>query len=154
MDERDRKILKCLDRDARISLTDISKELKIPVTTIKFRIEKMVEDGIIQQFTTLLNPDILGYTVFALLTVETEKFLVSGIAQKMVDELFQKLEKDPRVQFAAAAEGGRLVMICVFKTTSELRDFLSELETTAGVKNVTFEILEKVSKGRGIRGSL
>jgi len=144
MDERDRKILKCLDRDARMSLTDISKELKIPVTTIKFRIE---------QFTTLFNPDVLGYNVFALLTVQTEKFLVDEIGKKMVDKLTDSISQEGAVQFAGVTQNGDLRMICAFKSINDLRRFASALENQSSVKKVEYEIFDRVTKGRGIRGA-
>jgi DNA-binding Lrp family transcriptional regulator len=143
-----------LDRDARISLTDISKELKIPVTTIKFRIEKMIDDGVIEQFTTLFNPDILGYQVFCLITLETEKFLVDDIGKRMVDELSGKLVGEASVQFAGINREGLVRMVCVFKTMNDLRKFASDLESNSSVKNASYEVFDKVSKGRGIRQAI
>ena len=154
MDDRDKKILKCLDRDARISLTDISKELKIPVTTIKFRIEKMIDDGIIEQFTTLFDPDVLGYQVFAQVTLVTEEFLVADIGKKMVDELSKMLVDEPAVQFAGITQEGLVQMICVFKTITDLRRFVANLETNSSVKKAEYQVFDSVSKGRGIRAAL
>ena len=154
MDDRDKKILKCLDRDARISLTDISKELKIPVTTIKFRIEKMIDDGIIEQFTTLFNPDVLGYQVFAQVTLYTEDFLVADIGKKMIDELSKLLVQEPAVQFAGLTQEGLVQLICVFKTMSDLRKFITDLEANSSVKKAEYQIFESISKGRGIRAAI
>ena len=152
MDDRDKRILKCLDRDARISLTDISKELKIPVTTIKFRIEKMIDDGVIEQFTTLFNPDVLGYQVFALVTLETEKFLVEDIGKKMIDELSKVLADEPAVQFAGINQDGQVQMICVFKTVSDLRRFAAGMESRSSIRKASYQIYDSVTKGRGVRG--
>ena len=136
-----------------MSLTDISKELKIPVTTIKFRIEKMIDEGIIEQFTTLFNPDVLGYNVFALLTVQTEKFLVDEIGKKMVDKLTDSISQEGAVQFAGVTQNGDLRMICAFKSINDLRRFASALENQSSVKKVEYEIFDRVTKGRGIRGA-
>lgn len=154
MDERDKRILKCLDRDARISLTDISKELKIPVTTIKFRIEKMIDEGVIEQFTTLFNPDVLGYQIFSLISLETERFLVEDIGKRMVDELSGVLAEEPSVQFAGITQDGQVRMLCVFKTMNDLRSFVSRLESRSSVRKASYEIFDRVTKGRGIRGAL
>ena len=154
MDDRDKKILKCLDRDARISLTDISKELKIPVTTIKFRIEKMIDDGIIEQFTTLFNPDVLGYQVFAQVTLYTEDFLVADIGKKMIDELSKLLVQESVVKFAGITQEGLVQMICVFKTMADLRKFIVDLEAKSSVKKAEYQIFETIGKGRGIRTAL
>ncbi len=150
MDERDERILKCLDRDARISLTDISKELDIPVTTIKFRIEKMMDEGIIGQFTTLFDPDVLGYQVFSLIRLEIEEFLVDDMESKMIDELSEALGDMPTVQFVGIIDG-EMALICVFKSMSDLQDFVSEMESRSGVKKAEFEVFDEVAKGKGIR---
>jgi len=154
MDERDKSILKCLDRDARMSLTDISKELKIPVTTIKFRIEKLIEDGVIEQFTTLFNPDVLGYQIFAMVTLQTERFLVDEVGRKTVDQLSKMLVDEPCVQFAGVTQDGQVRMLCVFKSVGDLRKFVSDLEAKSAVKKGSFEIFDRVAKGRGIRSAL
>lgn len=153
MDERDKRILKCLDRDARISLTDISKELDIPVTTIKFRIEKMIDDGIIDQFTTLFDPDVLGYTVFSQIRLTTERFLVDDIGKKMIDELSDRLAGEPCVQFGGVVDG-EMSLICVFKSISDLEDFVSEMESLSTVREASYEVFDRVTKGRGIRQAL
>jgi len=137
-----------------MSLTDISKELKIPVTTIKFRIEKLIEDGVIEQFTTLFNPDVLGYQVFALVTLQTERFLVDELGRRTVDELSRLFDEEASVQFAGVTQDGQVRMLCVFKTVGDLRRFVSELEARSTVKKASFEILDRVAKGRGIRCAL
>jgi DNA-binding Lrp family transcriptional regulator len=154
VDDRDKRILRCLDRDARISLTDISKELKIPVTTIKFRIEKMMDEGVIRQFTTLFDPDVIGYRVFALITLEMERFLVDDIGKKMVDQLSRSLADEAAVQFAGITEEGDVRMVCVFKTMGDLREYSSELEAKSGVRKATYQVFDRVTKGRGIRAAL
>ncbi len=137
-----------------MSLTDISKELKIPVTTIKFRIERLMDEGVIEQFTTLFNPDVLGYQVFALITLETERFLVDEIGKKMLDGLTKVLAKEPAVQFAGITQDGQVRMVCVFKSVSDLRGFIAELEGRSGVKKASYEVLDRVAKGRGIRAAM
>lgn len=137
-----------------MSLTDISKELKIPVTTIKFRIEKLIEDGVIEQFTTLFNPDILGYQIFAMVTLQTERFLVDDLGRRMVDELSKLLVGEASVQFAAVTQDGHVCMVCVFRTIGDLRNFVSRLEARSGVGKASYQILDRVVKGRSIKGAL
>lgn len=137
-----------------MSLTDISKELKIPVTTIKFRIEKLIEDGVIEQFTTLFNPDILGYQIFAMITLQTERFLVDDMGRKTVDQLSKILVDEPCVQFAGVTQDGQVKMLCVFKSVGDLRKFVSDLEARSTVRKAGFEIFDRVAKGRGMRTAL
>jgi len=153
VDERDRSILRCLDKNARMSLTDIGKELKMPVTSIKFRIEKMGEEGVIRQFTTLFNPDMLGQRTFCLITVQAERFLVEAISKQMVYSLSKDLAQHEAVQFAGISQEGCIEMLCVLKSASDLGTFMADLRSRPGVKSASARILEEVVKGKGIRAA-
>jgi len=45
-------------------------------------------------------------------------------------------------------------MICVFKSVADLEKFVSDLESRSAVKKASFEIFNRVAKGRGIRTAL
>ena len=51
MDEIDEQILKLLKSNARMSYVDIAHTLKISEGTIRSRIKKLIEDGVITKFT-------------------------------------------------------------------------------------------------------
>ncbi len=136
-----------------MSLTDIGKELKMPVTSVKFRIEKMVEDGVIRQFTAVLNPDVLGYRIFSLITVRAERFLVDAISRQMVDSLAEKLSHHPAVQFAAITQEGSIELVCVLKSIGDLDAFAADVRSTPGVRSASARVLEEVVKGKGMRAA-
>lgn len=52
IDEKDRKILKCLSEDCRQSTYQIADKLKISPDGVGLRIKKMVESGVIEKFAT------------------------------------------------------------------------------------------------------
>src|SRR5258708_294010 len=60
-DSIDFKILKTLAADSRIPFRRIGLELDLTTNTVKSRIDRMVSAGIIQAFTTKVNPAILGF---------------------------------------------------------------------------------------------
>lgn len=51
MDEKDEKILDVLEDDGRASYTEIAEKLDVSEGTVRNRVEKMVEKGIIERFT-------------------------------------------------------------------------------------------------------
>lgn len=55
IDEVDKKILNILQKDARISIVAISKEVNMSRPSVKERIERLVENGVIDQFTIKLG---------------------------------------------------------------------------------------------------
>ncbi len=69
MDKTDLAILKELRDNGRISYRDLSRKVGIPESTIRFRVDKLVKNGIIKQFTVLVDESALGYTISALIEI-------------------------------------------------------------------------------------
>lgn len=53
MDETDDRILKMLKKNARFSYVDIANSLNLSEGTIRGRIKKMIDDGVIKKFTVI-----------------------------------------------------------------------------------------------------
>ncbi|WP_254767176.1 Lrp/AsnC family transcriptional regulator [Salinilacihabitans rarus] len=51
MDELDRQILSVLRRDARTPYTEIADEVETSEGTVRNRVERMIDDGVIERFT-------------------------------------------------------------------------------------------------------
>ena len=62
-------ILTEMEEDARISLHALSRRLGYPVSTIRDRIQKMEEEGIIQGYHTILDHKKLGYGIKAIVQI-------------------------------------------------------------------------------------
>ena len=77
IDEIDRKILKEYSKDARLSFREIANRINVAVGTVLSRTKKMEKDGVIQNYTVLLNNDKLGYPLTAVteVTVSEGKLL-------------------------------------------------------------------------------
>jgi DNA-binding Lrp family transcriptional regulator len=60
LDELDRKLLKNLQEDGRLSLRELGRLLKVPHTTVFTRVKKLVENGVINNFSAILHPHDLG----------------------------------------------------------------------------------------------
>ncbi|MBS3137154.1 Lrp/AsnC family transcriptional regulator [Candidatus Woesearchaeota archaeon] len=76
----DKKILSELDKNSRISATQLGKKVKRSREAVKYRIQQLVNKGIITGFITSINPNILGYYMFKVylklenISAEREKF--------------------------------------------------------------------------------
>lgn len=70
--EKNKKIIACLRRDARMSLTQMSRKIRVPVSTIFDRL-KTSEDDLIMKHTALLNFGKMGYNARANLTIKVDK---------------------------------------------------------------------------------
>lgn len=62
MKEKDRKILEELRKNGRASLTNISAETNIPVSTVFDRVQKL-EQKIITRYATLIDPKYFRYSL-------------------------------------------------------------------------------------------
>ena len=56
LDELDQKIIQLLIENARISYSDIGKETGISRVAVKARIQALEKKGIIEEYTTIINP--------------------------------------------------------------------------------------------------
>jgi len=64
LDDLDRKILQCLANDARISLAELGRRIRVPPTTVSFRLKQLERSGIITGYTTFQRAQTYGYTRF------------------------------------------------------------------------------------------
>lgn len=89
LDEKDRKILVELDKDARQTDSEIAKKVGISKQVANYRIEKLMEKGIINNFYTVVNVGKLGlnshYVFIQLEKINKEK-------EKILIEKLNKLD--------------------------------------------------------------
>ena len=60
MDDTDKKILRCLRENARMSASAMGQRVNLSVSAVIERIRKMENSGIIRQYTTLVDPTFMG----------------------------------------------------------------------------------------------
>ncbi len=64
VDTLDRKLLYELDSDSRQSLSQLARVLREGRDRVSYRVERLVREGVIRQFTVVINPYRLGYTLY------------------------------------------------------------------------------------------
>jgi Lrp/AsnC family leucine-responsive transcriptional regulator len=72
LDEVDRKILRALQQNARISNAEISRQLGMVPSAILERIRKLEERGFILGYEARLSPRLMGRGLVAFIQVKTE----------------------------------------------------------------------------------
>ncbi|MBN2878085.1 MAG: Lrp/AsnC family transcriptional regulator [Clostridia bacterium] len=81
MDSIDIQIVNILQENSRTSIKQISEKVMLSAPSVKERINKMTASGLIREFTTVLEPAMMGKTLtaFMFLTLkrpdENQKFL-------------------------------------------------------------------------------
>lgn len=72
MDKLDYQILTILKKNARETVSNMSKELHMSVSALSERIRKMEESGIIQEYTVVLDEKKMNLDVTAIMEVSLE----------------------------------------------------------------------------------
>ncbi len=63
LDSTDIKILQALQSDGRVPLTQLSDQLGIPHATLRDRIRKLENAGVIERYAAVINPAKVGFMV-------------------------------------------------------------------------------------------
>src|SRR3989338_3214729 len=109
LDLTDKKILAELDKNCRISNAQLAKKVHKSREAVKYRIQQLQKNGILQGFITSINPNKLGYHMFKVylklenIPNEREKFFEElkqnqdiywyGISDGVFDVVFAILSK-------------------------------------------------------------
>ncbi len=134
MDKKDKKIIKCLKDDARASTQEISKKTMIPITTVYNRIKKMIESGIIKNYTVVLDQDKIGKSLpaYVLITVDKEELKEGSFDY---DQLARQIKNMPEVEEALSITGVYDLMLKArLENVSQLNEFLVKLRKVQGIE--------------------
>ena len=96
-DELDYQILKLLQKDGRMSFTEISKEINVAVSTIRHRYINLIEDGTLQ-IIGRVDPNKIGFNAYA-------SVLISVKPKSYMKTIFEELAKLPEISFLASVSG-------------------------------------------------
>ncbi|WP_274653614.1 Lrp/AsnC family transcriptional regulator [Paenibacillus humicola] len=146
IDEIDRKIIGELLANARISYTDLAKEIGLSRVAVQARINTLIEQGVIERFTAVVNPAKMGITVSAFFNVEVEP--------KSLQQIADILAEEPAVTSLYHMTGpSKLHMHGLFADNQEMESFLKEkLYPLPGITSVDCQVLITRHKSRmGLR---
>lgn len=89
LDAFDRKILVALQENARITTQDLAERVGLSATPCARRVKRMEEDGLIDRYVTLLDPERLGagLTVFVHIRLNTQSAKTFDLFEAAVRQL-------------------------------------------------------------------
>ena len=136
IDSTDREIMSILQKNSRVTNTEIARRLDISEGTVRYRIKRLVDDRIIRNIP-VVNPETLGYQVHVIVGVQVE--------YKKLQEVTKQLKEKEAVHFLGVAAGRYdLMVIAFFRNTEEqLAFFTNELAPIDGIVRLeTFTVLQ------------
>ncbi|WXG40122.1 MAG: Lrp/AsnC family transcriptional regulator [Candidatus Freyarchaeum deiterrae] len=136
----DRKILKLLQEDSRRPFRKIATDLNISEPTLYSRVKKLQEDMVIESFTTIINPDAVGfpYLAFIMLTVEPSK----------EEEIINKLSAFPEILELHLIFGEKNILLKIrCQDITSVRNFITnKLRAISGISKVESYLSIKTKK--------
>lgn len=122
MDNKDKKILYELDKDSRSSYSQIAKATRISQETVRYRINNLILEGVIQKFLTILNTSKLGNSFYQIM------LKLQNIDKSKKEKIISFLSKNNHVAWIGNLEGiFDMAFIIYVKNQIELQKFVNEL---------------------------
>ncbi|MEM4726556.1 MAG: winged helix-turn-helix transcriptional regulator, partial [Nitrososphaerales archaeon] len=85
IDDIDMKILKELVSDASLSVPKLSKKINVNPSVVYSRIKRLVKRGLIKKFTVVVNEELLGYNVDAIVGANVDSKYRSNVMEQLLE---------------------------------------------------------------------
>jgi DNA-binding Lrp family transcriptional regulator len=136
----DKKILRLLQEDSRRPFRQIATYLKISEPTLYNRVKKLQEEMIIEGFTTIINPDSVGFPYLA--------FIMLTVVPSKEEEIINKLSSLPEILELHLLFGEKNILL---KTRSQdinaIRNFINNgIRSMDGILKIESYLSMKTEK--------
>ena len=141
VDEIDERIIEMLMEDGRRPYTEIAKRLNLSESTVRKRVQALVEEGVIRRFTIEVEPSKLGLRAVAIIGVDVDPPRLLEVAQR--------LTQLREARWVATSTGDHMIMMEVWISDGRaLTRLVSErIGRIEGVKRVCPAIILEKLKG-------
>lgn len=142
IDDIDRKLLDLLVEDGRASYVELGSKLNLSRVAVRERIHNLMEAGIIEKFTVVINSEKYGRKVSAFFNVDVEPMHLVEVAEALAGS--------PRVASIYQMTGpSTLHMHVLVEDFVQLEHFINnELYSFKGIVRVDSQVLLRRFKSR------
>jgi len=136
IDKKDKKILSCLDMDARMPVKELAKKVQISREVAEYRLKRLARLGVIYGAYTVFNADAIGYRSFRLL------LRLFNLKQEQKQDLISYFEDHPNTWWVAST-GGKwdIILNFIAKDSSQFNDIFEEIVARYGEYLQDYEVL-------------
>ena len=92
LDTIDVRILEVLQENARVSISELSKQVNLSLSAVSERLKKLENSNILEQYTTVLNPAAMEKELSAIMMISMEDPSDTVEFRRLVQELDEILE--------------------------------------------------------------
>ena len=146
LDESDQKIVRLLIENARVSYSDLGDKIGLSRVAVKARIQALEQRGIIEEYTTVINPQKISGAVSCYFEIET----TPGSLSEVIDILNRS---DTVTQIYRVTGRDKLHVHAVAASGEEMETFLhAVIDTLPGVVSCSCNIiLSRIKDINGLR---
>ncbi len=73
MDNIDLQILRLLQKNARVTVSEVSQKINLSISAVSDRLKKLESTGIIEQYTAIINPNYLHRKLTAIMFIAIDR---------------------------------------------------------------------------------
>ena len=146
LDELDQKIVRLLIENARMSYSEIGAKVGVSRVAVKLRIQALEQRGVIEEYTTVINPQKLSGAVSCYFEIETEPSDLAHVVEVLKAD-------DTVTQIYRVTGNSRLHVHAVAASAREMEALITEvIDPLPGVTRCSCStILSRVKDIKGLR---
>jgi len=141
LDNTDKDILRILQLNAKASLRDIEEKVELSTTSIKKRIDRLIEKQVIKQYIALIDCRHLGYREMVMASLRIN-------SAHPLERVKEQIETMERIKFAYVITGDYPIFVmakCL--DHSDSMEIIENLRNISGVEEVKTQIvLDKIKE--------
>lgn len=125
LDDKDMKVFNLLIENSKLTTSQMSKRLRMPITTVHNRIKKLEKEEIIKSYTIIPDYKKLGKEISGYILITVNYILPNG--EKISQEKIAKEIKEMGAEEVSIVTGGTDILIKVReKNVEELNNFVTK----------------------------
>jgi Lrp/AsnC family transcriptional regulator for asnA, asnC and gidA len=134
LDVLDMKIIQCLTDDARTTYRSMAEETGVSEATVKNRIDRLIEEGVIKKFTVMLDYHKLGRAIKSFIGLKVQPAKLHDIVDHM------KEHPDLMVLYRTSGDVDLLFEV-IFEKMEDLNAFLEKELALDGILGTVVTIV-------------
>lgn len=139
LDELDKRILMQLQEDSRISCADLGRRLNVAETTVRFRINRLTENGVVTKFISLLDPSKVGLKVSGAILLKIDPAHLEQACKQLI------AFKETQYLFQSTGEYD-VVSVILAHNMEQLNELVIKTKMIEGVKDARVSVTTRMLK--------
>ena len=146
LDELDQKILELLIKNARISYSDIGEKIGLSRVAVRTRVQALEQKGIIEEYTTIINPQKISGAVSCYFEIETRPDTLMEVADILC-------QNDTITQIYRVTGKSKLHVHAVASSNEEMEKLMYQtIDKLPGLRECTCNmIFSRIKDIKGLR---